>query len=40
MNTIPSELHNIIHTIANEDWQSQLNKPLGPSSETVGKLVI
>ena len=40
MNPIPSELHNIIHTIANEDWQSQLNKPLDPSSESRGKLVI
>ena len=40
MNLIPSELHNIIHTIANEDWQSLLNKPLDPSSETGGKLVI
>ena len=40
MNPIPSELHNIIHTIANEDWQSQLNKPLDPSSESGGKLVI
>ena len=40
MNPIPSELHNIIHTIANEDWQSQLNKPLDPSSETGGNLAI
>ena len=40
MNPIPSELHNIIHTIANEGWQSQLNKPLDPSSETGSKLVI
>ena len=40
MSPIPSELHNIIHTIANEDWQSQLNKPLHPLSETRGKLVI
>ena len=40
MNPIPSELHNIIHTIANEDWQSQLNKPLDPLSEIGGKLVI
>ena len=40
MSLIPLELHNIIHTIANEDWQSLLNKPLDPSSETEGKLVI
>ena len=40
MNSIPSELHNIMHTITNEDWQAQLNKPLDPSSETGGKLVI
>ena len=40
MNPIPSELYNIIHTIANEDWQSQLNKPLDPLSESGGKLVI
>ena len=35
---IPSELYNIMHTIANKDWQSQLNKPLDPSSETGGNL--
>ena len=40
MNPIPLELHNIIHTIANEDWYSQLNKPLDPSSESGDKLVI
>ena len=40
MNPTPSEIQNIIYTIANEDWQSQLNKPLDPSSESGGKLVI
>ena len=39
-NPTSSELHNITHTIAIEDWQSQLNKPLDPSSESGGKLVI
>ena len=40
MYPIPSELRNIIQNIANEDLQSQLNKPLDPSSESGGKLVI
>ena len=31
-NPTSSELHNITHTIAIEDWESQLNKPLDPSS--------
>ena len=39
MNPIPSEVHNVLHTIANEVWQFQLNKPLDPSSETGGKFV-